>query len=211
MAKDPAFLFYYQDFLVGTSFMTLEEIGAYIKLLCFQADRGPLAEKDILKKIPSPIWEAICCKFLKKDGVFFNERLLKEVEKRRVFTESRRKNLHMGSHMDKHMGKRKTPHMENENENKDINKDKYLDFVFLTKNEYDKLTEQFGEQGTKDRIEVLNNGIGSKGYKYKSHYFTILSWERKDNKPNKRLTPAQQYGVDSMKRLEARLAKEGSV
>ena len=34
MGKDPAFLFYFRDFLVSTSFMTFEELGAYIKLLC---------------------------------------------------------------------------------------------------------------------------------------------------------------------------------
>ena len=99
--------------------MTLEEVGAYIKLLCFQADRGPLTEKDILKKIPTPIWEAIRCKFKNENGVFFNERLVKEVDKRRAFTASRRKNLHMESHMEGAM----TPHMENENENRNKNKD----------------------------------------------------------------------------------------
>ena len=113
MAKDPAFLFYYQDFLVGTSFMTLEEIGAYIKLLCFLADRKSLTETQILKKIPAPIWSAICCKFKKDENGFFNERLRLEVQKRRLFTESRRNNLHMNTHMDTHMKK----HMENENEN----------------------------------------------------------------------------------------------
>ena len=30
--KDPAVLFYFQDFLVGTEFMTDEEVGQYI---CF--------------------------------------------------------------------------------------------------------------------------------------------------------------------------------
>jgi len=61
-------------------------------------------------------------------------------------------------------------------------KNTYGDFVLLTDNEYQKLVQQFGEQGTKDRIEALNDGIGSKGYKYKSHYHTILSWERKNAK-----------------------------
>jgi hypothetical protein len=59
----------------------------------------------------------------------------------------------------------------------------YSDFVLLTDDEYQKLLSQFGEEGTKDRIEALNAGIGSKGYKYKSHYHTILSWER-NTKPD---------------------------
>lgn len=58
-------------------------------------------------------------------------------------------------------------------------KNKYLDFVFLTEQEYEKLVEQFGDK-TKGWLERLNNYIGSKGKKYKSHYHTILTWHRKD-------------------------------
>ncbi|OHB52935.1 MAG: hypothetical protein A2Y10_19640 [Planctomycetes bacterium GWF2_41_51] len=61
-------------------------------------------------------------------------------------------------------------------------KTKYLDFVYLTDEEYRKLLDQFGEAILKEKITELNNGIGSKGYKYKSHYFTILSWDRKNEK-----------------------------
>jgi len=53
---------------------------------------------------------------------------------------------------------------------------KHLDFVFLSDNEFQKLVKRFGEKLTKEKISILNNGIGSKGYKYKSHYHTILSW-----------------------------------
>jgi len=61
-------------------------------------------------------------------------------------------------------------------------KKKHLEFVFLTNDEYEKLVVKFGKPGADDRIANLNNGIGSKGYKYKSHYYTILSWERKNEK-----------------------------
>jgi hypothetical protein len=60
-----------------------------------------------------------------------------------------------------------------------------LDFVRLTEAEYEKLIEQFGREGADDRIRALNDGIGSKGYKYKSHYHTILSWERKNLREKK--------------------------
>jgi hypothetical protein len=59
-------------------------------------------------------------------------------------------------------------------------KQKFLDFVMLTEKEHAKLIERFGEAGTVAMIDRLNNGIGSKGYKYKSHYHTILSWAAKD-------------------------------
>jgi len=58
----------------------------------------------------------------------------------------------------------------------------YGEFVLLTEDEYQKLLQLFGEQGARDRIEVLDNAIGSKGYRYKSHYHTILTWEKKNEK-----------------------------
>ena len=45
MAKDPAFLFYPSDFLTGTMFMTDEQVGKYIRLLCAQHQKGHLCEK----------------------------------------------------------------------------------------------------------------------------------------------------------------------
>ena len=70
-----------------------------------------------------------------------------------------------------------------------LSKDKYIDFVFLSKEEYEKLIKKFGEKLTNEKIDELNNGIGSKGYKYNSHYHTILSWDRKHKKDNKQTAP----------------------
>lgn len=52
--------------------------------------------------------------------------------------------------------------------------------VLLTDDEYQKLLNQFGDS-LKERINNLSEGIASKGYKYKSHYATILNWARRDN------------------------------
>lgn len=72
-------------------------------------------------------------------------------------------------------------------DNKD-NKEKklYMECVYLSDEEYEKLLSQYKEAGTKQRIENLNLYIMSKGKKYKSHYHTILSWERKNDKQDKR-------------------------
>lgn len=59
-------------------------------------------------------------------------------------------------------------------------KETYSECVKLTKDEYSKLTEQFGVEGTNQRIKNLNDYVMSKGAKYKSHYHTILNWERKN-------------------------------
>jgi hypothetical protein len=70
-------------------------------------------------------------------------------------------------------------------------KRKFLEFVFLTEEEHQKLIEKFGEKVTQEKIEILNLGIGSKGYKYKSHYHTILKWDKteKEIKPTQPQAP----------------------
>lgn len=55
-------------------------------------------------------------------------------------------------------------------------KHKYGEFVSMTRDEYAKLCEKYGEEETKGMIEILDNYIGSKGKRYKNHYRTILSW-----------------------------------
>lgn len=71
----------------------------------------------------------------------------------------------------------------------EVPKRKFLDFVYLTDEEYTMLVAKFGQQGADERISNLNIGIGSKGYKYESHYFTILNWERNHEKDKKHNTP----------------------
>lgn len=122
MAKDPAVLFYYQDFLVGTDFMTNEEVGIYIRILCHQADKGRLNKKHMLKicnnqKIPDVILEKLK---IDEDGNYYNERMELEKEKRRKYTESRRKNRKGEKHMN-NISKTYVKHMENENENENRN------------------------------------------------------------------------------------------
>ena len=44
MAKDPAFLFYPNDFDCATRFFTDEEVGIYLSLLIAQFQNGRLSE-----------------------------------------------------------------------------------------------------------------------------------------------------------------------
>lgn len=53
---------------------------------------------------------------------------------------------------------------------------KYGEFVLLTRDDYAKLCEKYGEEDAKGMIEILDNYIGSKGKRYKNHYRAILSW-----------------------------------
>lgn len=63
-------------------------------------------------------------------------------------------------------------------------KNKYLDFILLTDDEYTKLQNLVGDE-LEGYLERLNNYIGSTGKKYKSHYFTLLNWARKDGVKSK--------------------------
>ena len=63
-----------------------------------------------------------------------------------------------------------------------------LKTVKINKDEYDKLVEKFGIENTKSKIEDVFYHIGKFGDKYKSHYLTILSWERKNEREKKQDT-----------------------
>ena len=192
MSKDPAFLFYPNDWLGGTMGMTAEQKGAYIDLLVFQFNHlGHFTEseaKQVLSICFASVWQVVKNKF-KTEGenneFLYNERLREEIEKRQSFSESRRINaLHDKKPREKKISKSKAyaKHMGNENEdiNKDIIKNKYLDSVLLTDPEYQKLITKYTKDLTDKAIEILNNAIMSKGYKYKSHYHTLIGWPMKE-------------------------------
>ena len=121
MAKDPAFLFYPNDYIGGTMGMTLEEKGAYIELLMLQFNRGHMT-KHMIGQTIGQLWDKISDKFEKdQNGLYFNRRLEEEQEKRKNYTKSRKNNiLGINQYTKKsenqlgHM----TSHMENVNENK---------------------------------------------------------------------------------------------
>lgn len=87
--KDPAFLFYPADFLVGTMDMSDEEVGQYIRLMCRQHQKGHLPASVIERTS-----DEVQSKFIQdEDGKWYNKRLEKEIEKRAKYTASRRRNL----------------------------------------------------------------------------------------------------------------------
>jgi uncharacterized protein YdaU (DUF1376 family) len=93
MAKDPAFLFYPNDWLGGTMGMTFEEKGAYMDLLMMQFNRGRLSQNHIIRLIGEDLWREILPKFTQdQSGLFYNIRLEEEQNKRQKYTESRRNN-----------------------------------------------------------------------------------------------------------------------
>ncbi len=81
MAKDPAFPFYTQDFLVGTMFLTDEETGIFVRLLCIQHQHGGLIDKNtFISKTEN--YPNLKVKFVETEDGFFNKRLMTEMVKR---------------------------------------------------------------------------------------------------------------------------------
>ena len=123
--KDPAILFYPNDYLGGTLGMTFEEKGAYMELLILQFNRGHMTSHMVGQTV-GQLWCKIQHKFQVDDsGLFFNERFEFEQEKRKSYTGSRKNNLLGNNQHTKNDKKRghMTSHMENENRNRDINED----------------------------------------------------------------------------------------
>jgi uncharacterized protein YdaU (DUF1376 family) len=81
--KDPAFLFYTSDFLTGTMFMTNEQIGIYMRLLCSQHQHGGIIDKVTFNSMVST-HDIIRSKFIECEDGFYNERLMQEMAKRSV-------------------------------------------------------------------------------------------------------------------------------
>jgi len=121
MAKDPAILWYWGDWVGGTMTLSRHLKGCYIDLLCAQFNNGPLSTDEIKTVLGTDFgsaWPAIQKKFERDEsGRFFNRRLQEEKDKRMRYSESRRLNrIHMNNHM--------YEHMDNENENKNENKER---------------------------------------------------------------------------------------
>ena len=140
-SKDPAFLWYPNDYVGGTMGMTFEEKGAYVDLLMMQFNRGHMGGHmvgQVLGQNMDRLWPGIKTKFVTdENGLFYNERLDKEIEKRKGFISSRYNNLSgnnqyvkKGVVVDKevaHMGGHMTSHMEDENENNNNNNNIVID------------------------------------------------------------------------------------
>ncbi len=172
--KDPAALFYFNDWMGGTATLSRHLKGCYMDLLCVQFNSGKLSLDEIKTVLGSDFgssWPTLQKKFTVVDGLYFNERLMLEKNKRNKFSESRRANA-------KHMPK----HMEDINENRNINYIFYGEFqnVQLTEVEYTMLISKIGKPRTEFLIEELSGYIKSKGKdKYKDHYATIQNWARR--------------------------------
>jgi uncharacterized phage protein (TIGR02220 family) len=156
--KDPAFLFYSADFIVGTIDLTMEERGQYITLICLQHQKGHLSQDTIMMTI-GDVSPRVIEKFdTDEDGKYFNQRVDEEIAKREKYLTAQRENGAKGGRPKKppddtptetrgfYLAKAKKKPSENENIN--INTIKYI-------------------------VSILNDKLGTK-YKYSSEYIARL-------------------------------------
>ncbi len=143
MAKDPSFLFYSSDFLIGTSLMSNEEVGQYIRILSWLHQHGPL-EKSSLENLVGKISVKILSKLCEnEEGLLTNKKLFEVIEKRKKFIKHQYENGKKGGRPKtqtitqiKPNYKPKEKPLENENENENIN-DNWLEIKKLFFNSYE--------------------------------------------------------------------------
>ncbi len=172
MSKDPAFLFYPNDYIGGTMGMSFEEKGAYMEILMMQFNRGHMTSHMIAHTV-GQLWVKLEDKFIQdEDGFWYNQRLEEEQNKRKAYTVSRRNNVKgLNQHSKKenktgHM----TSHMENEDENIDIikkgkqKKSSEFEIKNIHKSIPDYIYEHYTDEQVRERMlalapEMLNSGM----------------------------------------------------
>ena len=91
LSKDPAFLFYSQDWIVETLFMTMEERGVYITLKAFQHQNGFLTTEMIYKITEGVEYPKVMEKFIQGDnGNWINVDLGNEIIRRKKRAQDQR-------------------------------------------------------------------------------------------------------------------------
>jgi len=213
MSKDPAFLFYPSDFLTGTMFLSNEQVGAYIRLLCAQHQQGHLPQRA-MEMMCGGIDEEVFSKFEQDEkGLYYNKRLDNESERRTNYVKSRRKNLacekkesdishmdsHMGAHMAPHMESHMALHMENRNENENIDKTKSKRTLFIPPT-VDEVSAYCQERRNSISAETFVDFYTSKNWmigknKMKDWKASVRTWER--NHKEQSASPKQNFkGVE---------------
>lgn len=200
--SSPAFQFYPKEFMLATQSWSVEEVGIYIKLLCFQWDNGSLPndlkrlsriaglEYDLFEKA----WVLVGLKFLCGfDGFLRNQRLELVRDEQEAFKQKQRLNGIKGGR----------PKKENPTETQSIsqtkantkpkakpketssysainsNKLEYSTDVFLSESEYQRLITENGKEFVDRCILYLSNWFQEKPFKKKettNHNLTIRRW-----------------------------------
>lgn len=181
--KDPAALFYFNDWMGGTATLTRHQKGCYIDLLCVQFNSGPLSLDEIKTVLGSDFgssWPALQKKFKSENGIYFNERLELEKGKRSKFTTSRR----MNASSVPSVAQATDEHMEDENRNVlSINKSlEYLKNIPEADLSEFNRTYEASKAQIKAKAEDLYLWCGANARKKANYRMFLLTALRKDFK-----------------------------
>ena len=91
--QDPAFLLYSADFLVRSVEMTDEQIGKFIKLLCYQHQTGHMKKETMLLVCKEEDGEIFSRFIIDNNGLYYNKELDDEVKRRSGICETNKKNI----------------------------------------------------------------------------------------------------------------------
>ena len=166
MAKDPAVLLYTSDFLSSTFTMSNEQVGMFIRLLCYQHQQGSLSENDMMN-ICKTYDEKVWSKFDNTDAGYINLRMYEESEKRKKYSESRRNNKLSTTKKEdmSNISSTYVNHMENENENEVVIRNKIQKGKGFVKPELFQVQNYFEEVGALPEAEGFFNYYESNGWK----------------------------------------------
>ena len=181
MGKDPAFLFYANDWAGGTSYFSIEEKGAYLELLLlqFQAGRFTTAQaKQVLITCYERVWPTIASKFETDGSFFWNEAMLEIKEKRMAYTESRKLNR-LGKNKKHINNTRKTyvKHMGNGNENRNVKVNKEMEIPFKSeafKKAWDEWLTYRGQRKLKTTDLTIQKQLKFLGTKTEAEAISII-------------------------------------
>jgi uncharacterized protein YdaU (DUF1376 family) len=194
IGKQPAFQFYPGDWIQDTRILTPLTRGIWIDILCFMwrsSDRGRLeGSKCQLARILScekeelstAIQELSVTKIAdvtisNDDITIVNRRMYREQKEResgKIRAQRYRDNITSNAKSNAIITAPSSSSSSSSSSKED--KIRYGEVVMLTHSQYQKLCEKHTIQLTDKAIEILNNAIQSKGYKYKSHYHTLIGW-----------------------------------
>lgn len=91
--QDPAYRLFTADFLVRTSTMSDEQVGKYIRLLCYQHQNGHSTEAEMISLCKGRD-ELVFSKFLKDEkGLYYNEEMENEILRRSDVSKSKTQNV----------------------------------------------------------------------------------------------------------------------
>lgn len=201
--KSPAVNFYTSDFLTGTTFMSNQQVGAYIRLLSYQHQLGHLTEEivnKVLYDLSDEKKHEILDKFLiDKNGKYFNKRMEEETIKKRKYSESRANNRKKKDNTSKtyendmnNISKTYEEHMEIENDN-DNNNYKIFSYIesnfniTINGNNYELILEYLKQFNDEILCYAVDKTIAN-GANTLSYFFTILqSWSQKKYKTLKEI------------------------